>query len=68
MNQRTLLSLFLGFTVLIGVFILFITLYLGEQSSSPPIDTEPGFPFIYIALMVIGFGGVLLALIIRLRR
>ncbi len=68
MNQRAIISLFLGFTVLIGVFILFITLYLGEQTSSPPIEAEPGFPFIYIALMAIAFGGVLLGVIIRLRR
>jgi hypothetical protein len=68
MNQRTIISLFMGFTVLIGVFVLFITMYLGEQSSSPPVDAEPGFPFIYLALMVIAFGGVILGLIIRLRR
>ena len=68
MNQRTFISLFLGFTILIGVFILFITLFLGEQASSPPVDAEPGFPFIYFALMAIAFGGVILGIIIRLRR
>ena len=68
MNQRTIISLFLGFTVFIGVFVLFIARYLQEQASTAPVDAEPGFPFIYIALMVLAFGGVILSIIIRLRR
>ena len=66
MNQRAIISTFLGFTVLIGVFVLFIVQHFGEQSAS--VDAEPGFPFIYLALMVIAFGGVLFGFIIRLRR
>ncbi len=68
MNQRALISLFLGFTTLIGVFVLLITMFLQDPSSSTPSETEPGFPFIYLALMIIAFGGVLLGIIIRLRK
>jgi Na+/proline symporter len=68
MNQRTLISLFLGFTLFIGVFVLFIAMNLQNPSSSSSVENDSGFPFIYLALMVIAFGGVLLGIIIRLRR
>ncbi|MCK4847407.1 MAG: hypothetical protein KAT16_00115 [Candidatus Heimdallarchaeota archaeon] len=68
MNQKALISLFLGFIALLGVFTLLITLFLQEPSSSTPAGTDPAFPFIYLALMVIAFGGVLLGIIIRLRK
>ncbi len=68
MNQRAIFSLILGFTILIGIFLLLIAIFLQDPSSSTPVDTDPGFPFIYIALMMIAFGGVLLGIIIRLRK
>ena len=67
MNQRAVISVILGFTTLIGVFILLIANFLQNTSSSTPVEADPSFPFIYIALMVIAFGGVLLGIIIRLR-
>jgi len=54
--------------MLIGVFVLLITILLRDPSSSTPTEADPGFPFIYVALMMITFGGVLLGIIIRLRR
>ena len=68
MNQRVIISLFLGFTTLIGIFVLLITIFLQDPSSSTPPETDPGFPFIYLALMIIAFGGVLLGIIMRLRK
>ena len=68
MNQRALISLFMGFILLVGVFVLFITLNQGEQASSTPTNSNGNFPFIYLALMVIAFVGVLLGIILRLRR
>jgi len=67
-NQRAIISLFLGFTTLIGLFVLLITIFLQDPSSSTPSETDPGFPFIYLALMIIAFGGVLLGIIMRLRK
>jgi len=66
--QKIYIQLFIGFLLLLTFILAIIALFLEPTSSTPPPTSDGDFPFIYLALMVLGGLGVVAAILVRLRR
>lgn len=68
MNQKTYVSIFSGFALLIVAILLFIGLFINGSTPSTPSDSNSDFPVIYLTLAVIAGMGLILTAILRLRK
>ncbi len=68
MNQRTYLSIFIGFALLITALVLFVTLFINGSSPNSSTDSNSDFPVIYLALAVIAGMMLIFTALSRLRK